>query len=143
MSLFQGIVESTTDEFDSKYLKDCPKSQALVVIHEEIPLILQHIGSDLDYLDDIGMIEEYFAEECKGVASGVYIWEGGIHIDKNYGYYGEYEIDEWLEGKLRPATKEEWKAHLSDEWVWDLKLWYTPETLKEEGLEELREKGWT
>jgi hypothetical protein len=138
MSLFQGIVESTTiDEFDSKYLKCCPKSQALIIIHEEIPLILQHIGSDLDYLDDIGMLSEYFESECEAITSGVYIWEGGLHVDKSYyGYYGDFEQDEWLEGKLRQATKEEWQAHLNDEWVWDLKLWYTPEALKEQGWPE-------
>ena len=137
MSLFLSIENSPNESCDSRYLKDCPKSQVLVVIHEGVPLILQHIGSDLDYLDDVGMLSEYLEPECESISSGVYIWEGNMRVETiSPNYYGEIDADEWLEGKLRPVTKEEWQAHLNDEWVWDLKLWYTPEALKEQGWTE-------
>jgi hypothetical protein len=112
----------TTDEED-RYLKKCPLSKALLIIHEGLCDVLQFIGSDLDYLQDHCGLREEFQLICDEEKSGVYIWEGSLCTSQDY--FGEY--DEWLDGSFRPATKEEWKAHLDDEYPWDVSLWWKTE----------------
>jgi hypothetical protein len=72
---------------------------------------------------------DFLDEDCEDIVTGVYIWEGKLVCDRHQYYGGDYDYEEWLEGKLRPATKEEWEFHLNDEYPWDPSLWYKPEEL--------------
>jgi hypothetical protein len=69
-------------------------------------------------------LDEYIQTDWSSLPSGIYIWEGEINSDGgSYDYFGEYECEHWLEGEFRPATKEEWEAHVNGEYPWDPSLW--------------------
>lgn len=114
---FESFIKDTDKE--DKPLKKSSLNKALLIIHEGFCDVLQYMGSDLDYLQEHCALKEEFQTFCFGEKAGVYIWDGRICTNKNY--FMEHE--EWLEGSLRPATKEEWKAHLDDEYPWDINLW--------------------
>ena len=121
---FQLLREFKSENPLVKYKDKCPDDRALLIVHEDRCSVLDHIGPALDYIDDQGMFSDYFDPVCEGIASGVYIWEGKMAG----GYdYRTHETDEYLEGKFRLATKEEWHAHLDNEYPWDRSLWIESE----------------
>jgi hypothetical protein len=103
--------------------KDRPLDKALLIIHEGKALYLQHIGPCIDYyLEECSPKEDTFKKP-----NGVYIWEGTLKAKRTYYPEGDFDIDEELDGTLRPATLEEWQAHINDEHAWDRMLWLIPE----------------
>ena len=87
--------------------------------------VLEHIGPGLEYLSDECLLYEEVNSFCEGL-SGVYILEGRM-ISTGPDYNGDY--DAYFDGDFRPATKEEWAAHLDGEYIWDESLWYESETV--------------
>jgi hypothetical protein len=120
------LLEIEEPEPPRKYKARCPPDRALVVIHEGRSDVLAHIGSSLDYLSEDCLLIDEIEACCEGMASGVYIWEGRM-ISTGPDYNGDY--DSYLNGDLRPATKEEWAAHLDGEYIWDESLWYESDTI--------------
>lgn len=113
-------------KFRNRYREDAPKLRALVAIHCGVLQDLIHIGEDLEWLiDESGEpLKEYIQTDWSGLPNGIYIWEGELGSDGGSNdYFGEYECDFWLEGEFRPATKEEWEAHVNGEYPWDPSLW--------------------
>lgn len=110
-------------------------SKAIIVIYLGVPSLEYHHGSALEYwMDTVG--PEDFLKEVIGKEQeeqdGVYVWSGTI--GSNQDYYGEW--DEWLEGELRPITKEEWQDHITENIPWDqdeleaLQKWYQEQDQK-------------
>jgi hypothetical protein len=67
------------------------------------------------------MMDDYLDPCCEGETSGVYVWTGRLISDNNHD-----DPDTYLEGKFRPATKEEWEKHLAGKDTWDPALWFEP-----------------
>jgi hypothetical protein len=109
--------------FKRKYKNNCPLDRALIVIYEGQCLVLDYIGSSLEYLENQyghEYMQNEIAEDCN-IEPGVYIWEGTIKRDPP-DYYGE-PGDEYLDGTFRFATKQEWEDHIKDMYPWDPDLW--------------------
>lgn len=91
-------------------------SKAIIVKHLGVVHCEYHHGTALEYYIDCCGLRDFAKElDHKDLVDGVYVWEGDLHSSRDY--FGEY--DEWLDGALRPITKEEWKDHVNDNVPWD------------------------
>lgn len=122
---FWAVTHPRRRRYHRRYREDAPKLRALVAIHCGILQDLIHIGEALEWLiDETGEpLGDYIHTAWSDLPSGIYIWEGEVNSDGYTDYYGEYECEHWLEGEFRPATKEEWEAHVNGEYPWDPSLW--------------------
>lgn len=131
MSLLDPAVLNPSDDnytsyAEEEYNKERPLDRALVIWHEGRCKVLDHIGPQLDYVEHVGMLDRYLEqdlEECAGDLAGVLVWEGKLDSETIYDHEGDADTDEWLKGTARLATEEEWRAHVDDEWPWDVSLW--------------------
>jgi hypothetical protein len=106
------------------YRADCPEDMVLLVVYENRCSVLEYIGSGMDWIDDNGMLSDYFDPEVDGMAAGVYVWTGTLRETQDP---ISREYDSELNGKFRPATAEEWYKHLDGDLIWDSSLWFMPD----------------
>lgn len=118
--------ERETDPWLYAYKKDRPADRALLVIYFGKAQYLDHIGPGIDYY----LSEEPFKEDEYDEPNGVYIWEGNLFSVTIHHPDGDYDVECELSGTLRPATPEEWQAHVDEEYLWDRSEWLLPECIK-------------
>lgn len=92
-------------------------AKALVACYFGKAELLEHQGGDIDYeIECIGKNSIFEYSMGLPPEDGIWVWEGCLHTSQDY--YGDVEC--YLEGTYRKATEEEWQAHLSEEYVWDV-----------------------
>lgn len=109
------------EEVTSVALNDEPRvpNKALVIVQFGVSHILYHQGNGLNYwLETMGSKEAAAHMVGRDHADGVFVWAGTVHGEWFRTDCGD-EYSESLEGDLRPATAEEWRAFIADETVWD------------------------
>jgi len=102
--------------------KNLPPEKALVVILFGKPLILNHIGPGLDFLEADGYLQNHFDEEVEyqKPRNGLYIWSGRV-VERLTCRGG---VEYWIEGSFKRASKLHWAEHLEGEPPWDESLYF-------------------
>lgn len=109
-------------EYDPCYKKDRPPDCVMYIVMYGKCIILDYIGPAVDYFSRESitslaeMIDAYVINDGD---FGAYIWSGHFKTIK----YDAGDCDVEMVGNTRLATKEEWYAHINDEFPWDRSLW--------------------
>lgn len=114
-------MDSSNDFWAMHYKEKHPPCRALVASDGEHGIVLDYIGPDFDYMVHVDT-GAFHHDEWEGTKAGVWIWEGRLQSSTDY--FGEH--DEWLEGRFRALTADEWDLHRLNDSPWDPADWGTP-----------------
>lgn len=124
---FTMIESAPSTEKETKWRKDRPKERAVVAMDstEELVVVLEFIGPELDWLQTFEPIANAFLAWCKPPGPGIWMWEGGLRWHTSY--EGEHDFE--MDGEFRPLTETEAKQSMSGDSPWDPDLWIEREPM--------------
>lgn len=102
-------------------MEDHRPAKVLVITFSGFSHAVHHQGYVFNHFEDFGYCwsDSDSWQEALGepLSDGVWVWEGYV-ASKPYDFYND-ESDEFV-GNYRPATKEEWKNYIQDQYVFDI-----------------------